>query len=49
MRLTKITKVGDKGKTKQPQAKVFKYSDRIEAYGAIDELNAFVGELCDYY
>lgn len=51
MRLTKIyTKVGDKGKTMLASGeKVFKYSDRIEAYGAIDELNAFVGELCDYY
>jgi cob(I)alamin adenosyltransferase len=51
MRLTKIyTKVGDKGKTMLASGeKVFKYSDRIEAYGSIDELNAFVGELCDYY
>lgn len=51
MRLTKIyTKIGDKGKTMLATGeKVAKDSARIEAYGAIDELNSFVGELSDYY
>lgn len=49
MRLTKIyTKIGDKGKTMLATGeKVDKFSDRIEAYGAVDELNSFVGELSD--
>ena len=49
MRLTKIyTKVGDKGKTMLANGeKIAKHDIRIEAYGAIDELNAFVGELVD--
>jgi cob(I)alamin adenosyltransferase len=51
MRLTKIyTKIGDKGKTMLATGeKVAKYSERIEAYGAVDELNSFMGELIDYY
>lgn len=51
MRLTKIyTKVGDRGKTMLATGeKVAKDSLRIETYGTIDELNAFLGELCDSY
>lgn len=49
MRLTKIyTKIGDKGTTMLASgASVAKDHVRIEAYGAVDELNAFVGELKD--
>lgn len=49
MRLTKIyTKVGDKGQTMLASgAKVPKDSLRIETYGTIDELNAFLGLLRD--
>lgn len=49
MRLTKIyTKVGDKGLTYLANgSKVPKYDLRIEAYGTVDELNAFVGLLRD--
>jgi cob(I)alamin adenosyltransferase len=45
MRLTSIyTKVGDKGTTMLASgAKVPKDSPRIEAYGTVDELNAFLG------
>lgn len=49
MRLTKIyTKVGDKGLTYLANgSKVPKFDLRIEAYGTVDELNAFVGLLRD--
>src|SRR5690606_16300931 len=49
MRLTKIyTKVGDKGKTMLASGeRVPKDDPRIEAYGTIDELNAFLGWLRD--
>ncbi|MEY4630006.1 MAG: hypothetical protein RIQ81_126 [Pseudomonadota bacterium] len=49
MRLTKIyTKVGDKGLTYLANgSKVPKYHLRIDAYGTIDELNAFAGMLRD--
>ena len=49
MRLTKIyTKVGDKGQTMLANgATVPKDSPRIEAYGTVDELNAFIGQLAD--
>lgn len=49
MRLTKIyTKVGDKGTTLLASgAKVPKDSVRIESYGTVDELNAFLGQLAD--
>jgi len=49
MRLTKIyTKVGDKGSTLLATGeRVLKTSTRIEAYGTVDELNAFVGVLGD--
>jgi cob(I)alamin adenosyltransferase len=45
MRLTKIyTKVGDKGTTMLADGrKVAKDSPRIETYGTVDELNAFLG------
>lgn len=49
MRLTKIyTKVGDKGLTYLANgSKVPKHHLRIDAYGTVDELNAFVGLLRD--
>lgn len=49
MRLTKIyTKVGDKGQTMLASGqKVPKDSLRIETYGTVDELNAFLGVLRD--
>ena len=38
------TKTGDRGDTRLfDGTKVRKYDDRIEAYGAIDELNSFIG------
>lgn len=43
------TKTGDKGKTGLiGGTKVFKSDLRIEAYGTIDELNAWVGYIIDY-
>ena len=47
---TKIyTKTGDKGKTSLLDGtRVLKSSLRIEAYGTIDELNAFIGYLHDH-
>lgn len=49
MRLTSIyTKIGDKGTTMLASGKkVPKDSIRIEAYGTVDELNAFTGQLRD--
>jgi len=42
------TKTGDKGKTGLYGGKrVYKSDERIEAYGTIDELNAFIGLLYD--
>src|SRR5439155_2646291 len=44
-RIVKIyTKTGDRGDTRLfDGTKVRKYDDRVEAYGAIDELNSFIG------
>jgi cob(I)alamin adenosyltransferase len=43
------TKTGDKGKTALiGGTRVPKYDERIEAYGTLDELNAFVGLLRDH-
>ena len=49
MRLTKIyTKIGDKGTTVLADGStVPKDSQRVEAYGSIDELNSFLGWLRD--
>jgi len=45
------TKTGDKGETSLiGGTRVPKYSDRIEAYGTVDELNSYIGlirDLCD--
>ncbi|MDA3779828.1 MAG: cob(I)yrinic acid a,c-diamide adenosyltransferase [Bacteroidales bacterium] len=42
------TKTGDKGKTSLIGGKrVSKYNERIEAYGTIDELNAYIGLIRD--
>lgn len=42
------TKTGDKGETSLIGGKrVPKYHDRIEAYGTLDELNAFIGLIRD--
>ena len=45
MRITKVyTKTGDKGKTRLASGQqVWKDSLRVEAYGAVDELNAVIG------
>ena len=44
------TKGGDKGNTSLlGGTRVPKYHDRIEAYGTIDELSAFVGMLRDQH
>ena len=44
------TKKGDKGKTSLLRgARVTKADLRIEAYGTVDELNAFIGHLCDQH
>ncbi len=45
MRITKVyTKTGDKGKTRLAGGQqVWKDSLRVEAYGAVDELNAVIG------
>lgn len=38
------TKTGDRGDTRLfDGTKVRKYDDRVEAYGSVDELNAFIG------
>jgi cob(I)alamin adenosyltransferase len=49
MRLDKIyTKIGDGGKTLLANGeRIDKSAQRIEAYGAVDELNAFLGLLVD--
>jgi cob(I)alamin adenosyltransferase len=42
------TKSGDKGETSLiGGSRVPKYHERIEAYGTLDELNSFIGLLCD--
>ena len=42
------TKTGDKGETSLiGGTRVPKYNDRIEAYGTLDELNSFIGNLRD--
>lgn len=42
------TKTGDKGETSLlGGTRVPKYHDRIEAYGTLDELNSFIGLICD--
>ncbi len=38
------TKSGDKGRTSLVGGRVFKNHPRVEAYGSLDELNAFVGK-----
>jgi cob(I)alamin adenosyltransferase len=44
------TKKGDKGKTSLLRGvRVTKADLRIEAYGTVDELNAFIGHLCDQH
>lgn len=43
------TKTGDKGETGLfGGRRLPKFHDRIEAYGTVDELNAFIGLLSDY-
>lgn len=48
MRITKVyTKTGDKGKTRLAGGQqVWKDSPRVEAFGAVDELNAALGLAC---
>ena len=42
------TKTGDKGETSLiGGTRVPKYHERIEAYGTLDELNSFIGNLRD--
>ncbi len=42
------TKTGDKGETSLiGGTRVLKYHERIEAYGTLDELNSFIGNLRD--
>jgi cob(I)alamin adenosyltransferase len=42
------TKTGDKGETSLiGGSRVPKYHERIEAYGTLDELNSYIGLLCD--
>jgi len=42
------TKTGDKGETSLlGGTRVPKYHERIEAYGTLDELNSFIGLICD--
>ena len=42
------TKKGDQGKTQLlGGTSVYKYHDRVVAYGTIDELNAFIGHIYD--
>ena len=42
------TRTGDEGKTSLIGGlRVPKYDDRVEAYGTVDELSAFIGVLCD--
>ena len=42
------TKTGDEGKTSLIGGlRVAKYDDRVEAYGTVDELSAFIGVLYD--
>ena len=42
------TRTGDEGKTSLIGGlRVAKYDDRVEAYGTVDELSAFIGVLCD--
>jgi len=44
------TKKGDKGKTSLVNGeKVSKSSDRLDVYGAVDELNSFIGVLRSHY
>src|SRR5215510_12793052 len=49
-RLMKIyTKTGDRGDTRLfDGTKVRKHDDRVQAYGAIDELNAFIGAAASF-
>lgn len=43
------TKTGDKGQTSLlGGTRVEKFDERIEAYGTVDELNSFMGLLCDH-
>lgn len=44
------TKTGDKGSTSLiGGTKVLKSNIRIEAYGTVDELNSYIGLLCDHF
>lgn len=48
MKNTTYTKTGDKGTTSLiGGTRVPKYDDRVEAYGTVDELSAFIGVLYD--
>lgn len=48
MKNTTYTKTGDRGETSLIGGKrVPKYDDRVEAYGTVDELSAFIGVLND--
>ncbi len=43
------SRIGDKGKTSLiGGTKVSKFHIRLEAYGTVDELSAFIGLLCDH-
>jgi cob(I)alamin adenosyltransferase len=43
------TKTGDRGDTRLfDGTKVRKYEDRVEAYGSVDELNAFIGAAASF-
>ena len=48
MKNVTYTKTGDEGKTSLIGGlRVAKYDDRVEAYGTVDELSAFIGVLYD--
>ncbi len=42
------TKTGDQGTTSLAGERVFKTDERVEAYGSVDELTAFVALLTDH-
>ncbi|MAG16036.1 ATP:cob(I)alamin adenosyltransferase [Candidatus Woesearchaeota archaeon] len=42
------TRIGDKRKTHLFGCKLYKYSERVEAIGTIDELNAFLGAAASF-
>ena len=48
MKIITYTRTGDEGKTSLIGGlRVAKYDDRVEAYGTVDELSAFIGVLYD--